>query len=153
MRIRTLFTGAICVLFSIPISGNGSSLEHFADKAKSVCEVKRDILYYDGKSVTIEGWAQAALHQFRVALSDASCPNMHIFLWATKESLSNADLKNLIIRLYPHFPEGEDYLDDKVHVLTEGKIVREYSGDILTTYIDVKSISVLDDKNGVNGNW
>lgn len=131
-----LFSITGCSSFHSQIA---STPENVSNKV-TLCRVVEDISAFENISVTMEVRAQAALHEFDVALADEACPNRNIFLSAEKKFQDNKLFMHMLLQLYPDYPNGGAYNDVKVGATVTGKIIRKKNRNLLMTYLELQSI-------------
>ena len=112
-------------------------------KYVNICDVVNNIEKYDGADVTFEAYAEAALHDFDVALYDNKCRDRNIFLRAGKKFNGDTTLMFMIKKLYPGYPNDYGCEETSVHVKLSGRIFRRKDHGLLITYVDLDAIQVM----------
>jgi hypothetical protein len=112
----------------------------FVGHATTLCEVVNQIDSYNGKSVRIRVQAEAALHEFDVALTDPNCPNKNIFLSAGREFENDAVFMWVMRQLYPGYPHDDAYSHAKPELIVEGKVFQQTNRGLRMTYLELSKL-------------
>ncbi|HET9034066.1 MAG TPA: hypothetical protein VFN25_14325 [Dokdonella sp.] len=142
MTLRILFPIGIAIILSLVFDLPAQAYEIMDSDNTTFCVVAKNPELYEGKVVVMKVQAKEAGVEYGIILVSAECPGRGIFVEAGSKFLENKDFMTFMRKMYPRFPDDDEYTDEVAEARVKGKIVRLENHDLLMTYLQLQEIEV-----------
>ena len=132
----------ICSCFALALPAKA---ERIIDSDNTtLCAVMKNPGIYEGKVVVMKVQAKEAGLEYGIVLFSSECPDRGMFVKAGSKFLENKDFMSFMRKMYPGFPDNDEYTDDVSGARVKGTILRVENRDLLMTYVQLHEIEFVD---------